>query len=198
MKTKIIFVRHGETVNNSRKILQGHTGGRLSSVGLLQAKKVAKRLSEENIDVIYSSDSTRAKQTANEIKKYHDVSIFYDKRLREKCYGVFEGKKLSELEKAENLAGKRYIFFQPKGGESYKDVQKRSSDFFKELFVKHKNKTILIVSHGNFMMLSILLLLKENVKNYEKYRHSNTGVTVLELENKKIKLKKFNCTKHLK
>ena len=157
MKTRIIFVRHGETFGNLKKMIHGHTNGRLSKNGLSQAKKLAKRLSEENIDVIYSSDLTRAKQTAREIAHYHDVPLYYDKRIREKCYGIFERKKISTLAKAEKQAGKRYILFTPKGGESYKQVQKRASSFFKEVLAKNKDKTILVVTHGNFIMLSILL-----------------------------------------
>ena len=68
---KLIITRHGETIENAKRICQGHLGGNLSKKGKLQAKKLAERLKNEKLDVIYSSDLKRTKDTTKEIKKYH-------------------------------------------------------------------------------------------------------------------------------
>jgi broad specificity phosphatase PhoE len=194
---RLIFVRHGQTVSNANQIICGQHHGRLSKLGVAQAKLVAKRLRDADIDVIYSSDLRRARQTAREIQRYHDVDIRYDKRLREKNFGIFDGKSLKYLVAAEELTGRDYIFFKPKGGESYKEIIKRASSFFKEIIPKNKGKTVLIVSHHNFITLSLILLLNDDIKNHARYSHKNTGVTILEISGKNAKLIKLNCTKHL-
>lgn len=55
----------------------------LTEKGIRQAKAVAKRLKDENIDMIISSDLKRARQTAEEINKFHSVEIKDDARLRD-------------------------------------------------------------------------------------------------------------------
>ena len=68
---RIILVRHGETEDNKKRIIQGHLPGKLSDKGIEQARKVANRLKNEKVDYIFSSDLDRAKSTAEEIAKFH-------------------------------------------------------------------------------------------------------------------------------
>ena len=62
---KLIIVRHGETIENQAKILQGHLPGTLSNKGIEQAKTIALNLKQEKIAAIYSSDLARAADTAH-------------------------------------------------------------------------------------------------------------------------------------
>jgi probable phosphoglycerate mutase len=78
---RLIVVRHGETKENSKKILMGHRHGTLSRKGVRQARETALRLSHEKIDIIFSSDLRRAKLTAKEIARYHNAPIVYTKHL---------------------------------------------------------------------------------------------------------------------
>ena len=95
---KLIITRHGETEENKADIMQGHLPGRLSLVGRKQAKKVALRLKNEKIDFIFSSDLTRASDTAKEIAKFHPKTpITFVKELRERNLGEFQGKKKNEF-----------------------------------------------------------------------------------------------------
>ncbi len=84
---KIILVRHGESIANAKGISQGNRNKwmdtSLTKKGKEQAKKLAERLKEEKIEVIYSSDLKRAKETAEEINKFHNLKIKFDKRLRD-------------------------------------------------------------------------------------------------------------------
>jgi len=68
---KLIITRHGETEENKNRIIQGHIDGTLSQLGLEQAKKLAERLKDEKIDLIFSSDLGRALNTAKEVAKFH-------------------------------------------------------------------------------------------------------------------------------
>ena len=64
METTIFLVRHGETEDNVNQIMQGQTHGRLTQHGREQAASVARRLANEDVAAIVSSDLRRAIQTA--------------------------------------------------------------------------------------------------------------------------------------
>lgn len=111
-------------------------------------KKQAQKLKKENIDLIYSSDYYRAKQTAGIIAKELGLKIIFDKRLRDNDFGIFSGQ--SSLKHKEYFSSKKQRFSKrPSGGESWRDVKKRAVDFLKEVDRKHKNKTILIIGHAD-------------------------------------------------
>jgi len=80
---KLFITRHGETIENINNICQGHIEGQLSKEGINQAKKLANRFKDEQINAIYSSDLNRAVDTAKQILKFHpDLTLILDKRLR--------------------------------------------------------------------------------------------------------------------
>ena len=90
-KTEIILIRHGETEWNSQKRMQGHSNSDLSSVGQAQIQALGQWMKNVPFDLIYSSDSPRAKQTAESITQFSGHELQLDQRLREKNLGVFEG-----------------------------------------------------------------------------------------------------------
>ena len=61
--TKLYLVRHGETVDNAAHIMQGQTPGELNEAGIAQAEEVAKKMTNDHIDVFVSSDLHRSIQT---------------------------------------------------------------------------------------------------------------------------------------
>ena len=70
--TRLLLVRHGETVDNINKIIQGQTHGRLTLNGIEQAHELGRQLRGEHIDVFLSSDLARAVETLEIIKKERD------------------------------------------------------------------------------------------------------------------------------
>ena len=70
--TRLLLVRHGETVDNVNKIMQGQTHGRLTLNGIEQAHELGRQLRGEHIDVFLSSDLARAVETLEIIKKERD------------------------------------------------------------------------------------------------------------------------------
>ena len=67
--TRLLLVRHGETVDNVNKIMQGQTHGRLTLNGIEQAHELGRQLRGEHIGVFLSSDLARAVETLEIIKK---------------------------------------------------------------------------------------------------------------------------------
>jgi len=70
--TRLLLVRHGETVDNVNKIMQGQTHGRLTLNGIEQAHELGRQLRGEHIDVFLSSDLARAVETLEIIKQERD------------------------------------------------------------------------------------------------------------------------------
>ncbi len=123
--SRLIILRHRESVQNAKNICTGQLGGTLSKKGLRDAKKVGRRLSSYYIDVAYSSDLKRAIDTAKEIIKFHPgLKLKKDARIRERYFGKLQGKPFPKDLDWKNL---------PKCVESDKRIDLRASKFIKYL-----------------------------------------------------------------
>jgi isoleucyl-tRNA synthetase len=149
-KNRYFILRHGESEMNVKDILISKLPEKipcpLTKKGRDQIKKVAKKLKKEKIDLIFSSDLKRTKETAEILAKELGAKIIFDKRLRDIQFGIFEGKTLKEYRSFWKSYEERFKKA-PKGGENYNQVKMRVYNFLKELEKKYSGKTILIVSH---------------------------------------------------
>ncbi len=192
---KLIITRHGETIENKQGIMQGHLPGKLSELGIEQAKKLAERLKEEKIDVIYSSDLTRAADTAKEIAKFHsDVPLIFTKELRERNLGELQGRNKSEFgwkEGSMELVGEK--------GETLEESVERAKKFLHQILHKHKKDTVLVIGHNGINKAIISQIIGKTMMEMKKMGIlKNTCVNIFEIdENKNHKIILFNCAKHL-
>ena len=98
-EAQLILVRHGETDWNREGRIQGYRADSpLTSTGQAQARQLAARLASERIQALHSSDAGRARQTVAPIAAAVDLEVIYDPALRERNYGVFEGRTYKEIE----------------------------------------------------------------------------------------------------
>ena len=95
----IYLVRHGRTDWNEKGKIQGHTDRVLDSTGKTQALELAKELKQIKFDKVFSSDLLRAKQTAEIIALEHKLAVETIKALREREFGIFEGRHWTALNK---------------------------------------------------------------------------------------------------
>ena len=124
----------------------------LTEKGKKQIKAAAKKLKKGKIDLIYSSDIPRARQTAEIVAKELGLKVIFDKRLRDVNMGIFRGRSYKEFQKY--FSRRKELFFKSvPQGESWDDVKERMMNFLKEIDKKYKNKKILIVSHGDPLWL---------------------------------------------
>ncbi|MBS3167823.1 histidine phosphatase family protein [Candidatus Woesearchaeota archaeon] len=174
---KLIFVRHGQTRENRKHIIQGWLPGHLTQKGKDQVEKTAKSLKNNKIEIIYTSDLKRCLDTAKIIAKYHNVKIIKNRLLREKRYGIFEGKSKEEYEHAD-LKGDK--FHQKSfSGENWLDVQKRIKKFYSYILQKHNSGTILIVSHQGALGVFECVVRNLDLRKYfVKFRLTNAGVSI--------------------
>ncbi len=150
--TKVILVRHGQSMGNLERRFLGHTDLPLTSFGVAQAERVAEHLKEEKIDAIYSSDLLRAYQTAEPTARMHGLSIKTDEALREIFAGEWEGDTFVHIDA---LWHEAFSTFRSDighavlpGGEATMDVGKRVYDCVTAICAEHPDKTVMIATHA--------------------------------------------------
>jgi broad specificity phosphatase PhoE len=138
--TVLLLVRHGETDWNADGRLQGHTDRLLSDFGRLQAQRLAQELKGEQLEAIYSSDLSRARETAEIVGDGLGLPIELDPDLREKDWGNWEG--LTAVERD------RVAFV----GESTEAHQERMLGALRRISERHPGDgRVLVVTHGGSM-----------------------------------------------
>ncbi len=152
-KTKIIIVRHGESLGNAQGRLLGHTDLDLSPLGFKQARVTAEHLKDEKIDIIYSSDLKRAYNTALEHAKLRNLPVVTDIDLREVYHGDWEGKTVSEVvEKYGDMLEREilgnFVGVSIPGGESFEAAGERFFNAVQRIAEENAGKTVLIGAHG--------------------------------------------------
>lgn len=188
-KMKLIITRHGETEENKLGILQGHLPGKLTKEGIEQAKKLSLRLKDEKINAIYSSDLTRASDTAKEIAKFHpNAKLFFVPELREKYQGILTGKLIKCID-----------WSKPRDTEKLESMTKRAKIIFERVYEKHKGQTVVFVSHGGLINVLTSLITNKPLEEIKKMGESkNASVSIFEIkENKNHEIIILNCDKHL-
>ncbi|MCI9016927.1 MAG: histidine phosphatase family protein [Clostridia bacterium] len=94
---KLLLTRHGQTDWNVARKIQGTTDIDLNQTGIKQAELTREKLLNEKIDIIISSPLKRARKTAEIINKGRNIPIIIDNEIKERCFGIFEGKTREEF-----------------------------------------------------------------------------------------------------
>jgi probable phosphoglycerate mutase len=137
--TTLLLVRHGETDWNADGRLQGQTDRPLSDFGHRQARKLADELADETLDAIYSSDLSRARETAEIVGEQLGLGIGLDADLREKDWGTWEGLTPVERDRIEFV------------GESTEAHMERTLRALRRISERHPGGRVLVVTHGGSM-----------------------------------------------
>jgi 2,3-bisphosphoglycerate-dependent phosphoglycerate mutase len=137
--TALLLVRHGETDWNADGRLQGQTDRPLSDFGRRQAQRLADELADEELEAIYASDLSRARQTAEILGVRLGLAIVLDPDLREKDWGTWEGLTAIERDRVEFV------------GESTEAHQERTLRALRRIAERHPGGRVLVVTHGGSM-----------------------------------------------
>ncbi len=200
-ETEIILIRHGETEWNAQQRMQGHSNSELSAVGREQIQALGRWMKNESFDHIYSSDSLRARQTAEAITQHSGHTLQIDQRLREKNLGVFEGltseeakERFPEVYRLFKTAGANYVIDK---GESTQQLLDRALQFLEEIRLKHPEKRVVLVTHGGVVRVLIKHTLGLSVGSPTRFLIKNTGLFRL-VWNEKWLVAQMGGVSHLK
>lgn len=146
MKTTTLYlVRHGETVDNVKQLLQGISQGQLTELGRYQAAELRDSIAEglrPQPQIILTSDLRRAKETAAIINERLQLSVIETPLLRERDWGELTLHPVSEAKAMKSF---------PPSVESMKEMKKRAHEFISHVERNYCGLTVLAVSHGLFI-----------------------------------------------
>ncbi|MEE1085878.1 MAG: histidine phosphatase family protein [Schaedlerella sp.] len=190
---KLYILRHGETDWNKVRRVQGATDIPLNEYGKYLARETAKGFQDVEIDIVYTSPLIRAKETAQLVLEGKQYTMIEDARIREICFGGYEGICFAGPNKVPESSGFHKFFIDTEnyvpigGGESVRDIMDRTGDFLKEIYSNPEiqDKNILISTHGA-AMTALLNHIRNNleVKNYWcEEVPPNCAVTIVEVKN---------------
>jgi broad specificity phosphatase PhoE len=187
MNTRILFVRHAEAEGNFKREFHGWTDSVITPKGHLQAQKIADRLIEEQIDVIYSSSLTRTMQTAKYISDIKGLSIIKTDKLKEINGGDWEARPWDELpakwkDEYDTWENQPHIHKMP-NGETMQEFSDRLVKEVEKIVSENEGKNICIVTHGT--AIRVLMCHFHDVefcKLIEIAWQDNTALTIIEKE----------------
>ncbi len=175
MTRRLILLRHGQTEYNATSRMQGQLDTDLSELGFRQAEDAAKVLSGQNITHVFSSDLSRAHNTARAVGTLIDAPVTTDHRLRETHLGEWQARTHQEIDSAYPGARAQWRhdpLWAPPGGESRVEVARRARQFVDEIMVKLPNwddGTVLLVAHGGTINALTSNLLDLNFEQYPMF-----------------------------
>lgn len=151
--TKLILIRHGQSLANARHLFAGHSDFDLSELGLEQARRAADWIAtHETVSAIYASDLLRAYHTATPLGERLGLPVIPDVGLREIFAGEWESLRFDEIAKhypdAFGVWTDHYSAARPVGGESTAEVYERIVPHIKALAEKHDGQTIVLATHA--------------------------------------------------
>lgn len=198
---RLILVRHGETAWNAQRCYQGRTDVPLNEAGRRQAAALAQRLVREEIHVVCASDLQRAWETARAIAASHGLPLCSEPRLREMSFGDWEGLTYQDIQRRYPQALIDWeadpLNSAPPGGETLAQVAARAESVLDDLFGRHQDRTVLLVTHSGLLRVLLCLVLGLAPEAHWRFRLDIASLSELHLRNENAVLVRLNDTHHL-
>ena len=194
----IIFLRHGQAENNTKRILAGRTEGvPLTKTGVEQAEGIAKYLKHMDISAIYSSPIERASNTAKIVADYNSLNYELDDRLIEIEMGKFTRMNYDDMfAKHGNVFLKFYEndpIIAKCEVETFAEVQKRVIDMVEYIVKKHKNQNVVLVTHMDPIKSMISTIMDLKPKTLFELIIANASLTIVKEQDEKFSLSAINA-----
>ncbi|MBQ9773656.1 MAG: histidine phosphatase family protein [Clostridia bacterium] len=184
--TTLIFVRHGQSVANLDRVFAGHTDTPLTALGHQQAENTARFLKDYPIEAIYSSDLSRAMETAAPTARMHGIPIRPDAQMREIFSGEWEGRLYEDLmreySESYTLWREDCGHAHPEGGESVLELSERIYAETDRIVRAHRGSCVAVFSHAT--PIRLLCARWQGVSVAELYRVPfvpNASVSVVDV-----------------
>ena len=183
---KLILVRHALTVDNQKSRLSGHIDSSISEEGKEQIDKITNYLKDFDIDKIYTTTSSRTKDTVKKLSELKSIEIIEKESLKEISFGDFEGLTFDEIKdkypkEFQDMIEKGYEYKYP-NGESLIDSYNRVCIELDNILSNNDDRTILICSHGGTIRNITTYLISNSYKYHWNFKIDNGSVTILEAQ----------------
>ena len=176
---KLILVRHALTVDNQKSRLSGHIDSSISEEGKEQIDKITNYLKDFDIDKIYTTTSSRTKDTVKKLSELKSIEIIEKESLKEISFGDFEGLTFDEIKdkypkEFQDMIEKGYEYKYP-NGESLIDSYNRVCIELDNIISNNDY-------HGGTIRNIITYLISNSYKYHWNFKIDNGSVTILEVQ----------------
>jgi len=194
----IIFLRHGQAENNTKRILAGRTEGiPLTKIGIEQAEQIGKYLKPIGISAIYSSPIERANNTAKIVAESNSIDYKLDERLTELDMGKFTRMPYDEIfAKHGNVFLKFYSndpIISEHNVETFPHVQKRVMDMLDYTIEKHDQENVILVTHMDPIKSVIAKVIDLKPLSLFELIIANCSLTIIKHHDEKLSLSAINA-----
>ena len=194
----IIFLRHAQAENNTKRILAGRTEGvPLTKVGIEQSERIARYLKPLDISAIYSSPIERASHTAEIVAKNNSLDYELDDRITEIDMGKFTRMNYDDMfAKYGNIFLKFYEndpVIAEHEVETFPNVQRRVLETVNHVVEKHKNENVILVTHMDPIKSILAMVMDLKPKTLFELIIANASITVIKEYDKKFSLSAINA-----
>jgi len=201
--TQIILVRHGQTEWNRIERFRGRADVPLNHTGLVQAEMTGRRIAAEWQPVaIYAGPLSRTLQTAEAIGLCCHLPVEVEQRLVDIDYGEWQGLTPDEVRGRWPEALSAWYdtphLAQIPNGETLDHLRVRAMSAVNDLAARHRDRTILLVSHTVVNRIILLGVLGLGNDRFWRLRQDTCAINVFEVENGVFTLVTMNDTGHLR
>ena len=200
---RFLLIRHGESMWNGERRIQGNQDPPLSPRGRRQAELLARRLGVHlpRAAAVYASPLRRAVETAEAVRAATGLPVFPEPDLREMCLGKWEGMTVPEIQAAfpgtyEGWLADPLAHPAP-GGEHLAAFARRVTDAFERMRVAHPGRDLMLASHGGPIKALLCHVLGLEVRSLFRIKQDNTAVSLVEVDDATRRVVLVNDTCHL-
>jgi broad specificity phosphatase PhoE len=183
---RLLLIRHGSTLDNEQQRYTGQADVPLSPLGESQVAILGRRLANEALDIIVTSDLQRARATGAAVARYHQIPVYEDAAIREISLGAWEGVTFAELLERDTEA---YIGWQneplnvrPPGGETIIQLRDRVVRALEFWYTNYAEDTVVWVTHGGVIRVLLCHLLNVDLNSWGQYKRENAPITEVRLD----------------
>ncbi len=200
-KCTLVVLRHGETVWNVERRIQGHQNSELTERGRQEVQLLGQRLGAATFAALYCSDLRRAVESMRPLARAVGLTPLLDQRLRERNLGVLEG-----LTAAESLQHQPEVWgrfktndpdFTIPGGESPRALHARVREVVFEIAERHSGEQVAVMGHGGILNHVFRICAGLSLSAPRTFSTLNASVNVIEYAEGHFQLRTWGDTSHL-
>lgn len=181
---KLYLIRHGEVAWNRENSYIGATDLPLNDQGKKQAALLADRLAHHKIAAVYSSDLTRARETAEIIAERFGLQVITVPAMREVNYGEWEGVSETKLPTSHPDVYHQWranpTEVRIPGGETFAELRDRALSAFCRIAESHPSEDVVIVGHKSANRVILCCLMGIDINRYKQIGQGNAALNVIE------------------
>jgi broad specificity phosphatase PhoE len=178
--TTILLARHGESDWNRAGRWQGHADRPLTDRGREQARALAERLADTELDAVYSSDLARARETAEIVAAPRGLRVHELAGLREVDVGAWSGLTRAEAEERFPEHYRRWVAGEEgwDDGETYAELSDRVVAAVRTIAAERPDDRILVVAHGGSIRAIHAAALGVDIHTYRRIHRVEPNATL--------------------